>query len=540
MEKNHVAMLFERTIVNPNVYFFKPICLLEGKYLKEGVFIDQYDNTYYDLLGCHIGMYETDEYFGFPTSVAEFNNTKDRKEFIQLFIEDINSNLYFGVTNDNTGELDLLKFPLNNIYNKSFTEPTKVETQTSEVSDDIKTRFYFPEETIKELLNKGDIEEIKNFFRQILGVAGIIQKEVLEKKTEGVKLLPEKSKVLDTKKDKCDDLPFNINELYKYVTSKVINQDEAVRKIILNFALNYLAITKGNIENFKPTRCLITGPTGSGKSFIIETMLEYLEKEHSINIPVVKAPTSQLTVAGYVGTDLEDLLEELVSKSPSELSIEERIKYAEKHGVIFFDEIDKKGSPSNGDVSGRGVLNSLLQFLDGTRYTIEIKKNKFYFNTKYLNIFASGAFTHVLEETKKGSIGFSSNEVSQNKNVTIEDYIKKGNMPSEFMGRFPQIVNLNSLGVEELKNILKNSTASPLIVERAKLALAGINLAWDETYIEEVAKKAYNLKIGARSLQTIIEESLFDMSWEALTARKDKTITLTKDIVEKDKQYQKI
>ena len=546
MEKTHIAVLFERMIVNDNVYFFKPINLLEGEYLQEGIFIDQYGNSYYDLLESHVGMCESDEYFGFPTPMKKYKEEKNKFEYTRLFLDEINNYVYFGILNDNTGELELIRIPISSIKKHQ----TQVENAEEETIDDSETKIYFPAETLQKLIGIEDINEIKKFFKQILETTGLIEDGITNKKevemplskpseaTKDVLKQPKEKKMVEGNDDK---LPFDIKAVYDYVTSKVINQDEAVKKIVLNFALNYLAITKGNIEDFKPTRCLITGPTGTGKSLIIETMIEYLEKNNLAKIPIVKAPTSQLTVAGYVGTDLEDLLEELVSKTPIEFTMEERIKYAEKHGVIFFDEIDKKGSPSNGDVSGRGVLNSLLQFLDGTRYTIEMHKTRYYFNTKYLNIFASGAFTHVEDELKKGIIGFGANPSGNtSKGATVEDYIKKGNMPNEFMGRFPQLVKLNPLGVEELKRILKYSKASPLLVEQAKLALAGVKFNWDETYIEEVAKKAYNLKLGARSLQTIIEESLFDMSWDTLTSNGDKIIKVTKDNVDQTKQYKKI
>lgn len=313
----------------------------------------------------------------------------------------------------------------------------------------------------------------------------------------------------------------------------------------MNFALNKMALSLDKNQDLQPTRLLITGPTGVGKTLILETILEYLEKKNNSAIPMVKVPTSQLTVAGYVGMNLEDILEELVSKTPNLDSTQKRVEYAEKNGIVFFDEIDKKGSSQNGDVAGRGVLNSLLQFLDGSTYEIEVNRTRFYFNTKYLNIFASGAFTHVNDAVKKRTLGFNTpnfnkEEVLEKNSLTIEDYIKKGEMPSEFMGRFHQIVSLNELKVEDLVRILNESRISPIMTEKNKLTLAGIDLVWDEQFIEEIAKRAYNLKLGARSLKTIIEEALFDLKWEALIKGEKATVKVSKETVENSKQYKRV
>ncbi len=280
-----------------------------------------------------------------------------------------------------------------------------------------------------------------------------------------------------------------------------------------------------------------------GKTLIIETILEYLEKKSNIIIPIEKVTTSQLTIAGYHGRDLEDILEALVSKAPEDMNLEEKIKYAEKNGVVFFDEIDKKATSDRDDVSGTKVLDSLLEFLNGSSYKIFDNKkgnNSYYFNTKYLNIFFAGSFNFVRDLYKKQVSGFIKEEEVEVA-ITTEDYINKGNMTREFMRRVPKIIELNSLNEESLYQLLTTSTISPILIEQIKLSLFNISLSWDDSYIRKLAKTAHKLNLGASSLKKIIEESLNDLKWEALTNQnKDIIYEVTEETVLNPKQYKKL
>lgn len=539
MGQKAIAFLMNRIVINEEIYIFKPLNVLEGAYNEEDMeFTDSYGRLYISILESHLGLTESTEFFGFPVAAQELlerYNTKDIEEAKRMYISEIYDNIYMGFVDSDSEEINLIELPVDSLKSL-FSEEQVEQSMEMLMQGEAQISYYLEEETIQNMLKMEKIEDLKKVLEHLLSLADPIKEQLLEQ------VSPEEDKKEEEKitleSDKAT-LPFDIRDLYNYVSSKVISQDEAIKKIIMNFSLNYLAANSSMQQDFQPTRTLITGSTGVGKTLIIETILEYLEKEAKIKIPMVKVPTSQLTVAGYVGLDLEDVLSELVSKTPN-LSVADRVKYAERNGVVFFDEIDKKGSMDNGDVSGRGVLNSLLQFLDGSDYEISVNRIPFYFNTKYLNIFASGAFTPVKEEISRASIGFGTSTVQMASKASVEDYIKKGNMPSEFMGRFHQIVELNPLREQDLANILTNSTASPILIEQAKLMLAGINITWDESFIEEVAKKAYSLKLGARSLKTIIEEALADLKWEALLSLDKPTIEVSRDTVLNPKQYKKI
>lgn len=541
---NYVAALMEKIVLSESVYVFKPLSIIEGTYDEENnEFIDKYDNIHYDIRESHINLTENTEYFGFPIKLeqlAQFSSEKDNNIGLKAYLEDVTTCVYIGTVDEETEEMSIIDIPFENLAEIAGNyEETGLAIDTGNMD----VKIYMQEEKIRNILKMEKIEDIKSFFNQCLDSVTSFKEQLLEEiKQENIEPEPEKKELMSLEsKSEQTTLPFDINDMYNYITSKVINQDEAVKKIIMNFALNYLSALSNKLNNYQPTRCLITGPTGVGKTMILEAMIEYLENKAYIQIPMVKVPTSQLTVAGYVGLDLEDVLAELVNKVKGCSSPLEQAEYASKHGLVFFDEIDKKGSNNNGDVSGRGVLNSLLQFLDGSSYELAVNRTKFYFNTKHLNVFASGAFTNVSDEVNKTSIGFTEQKSSTvKKQLNMEDFIQKGQMPSEFMGRFHQIINLNPLGVKDLQSILINSVDSPMLVEQAKLGLIGTNIAWDDSFIEEVAKKAYKLNLGARSLKTIIEETLFDLKWNALTSKETSTILITKETVENSKQYKKL
>jgi len=558
MEEMIVSILMRKIVINDNFYLFKPIHVLEGKIIcstDTGVsyFIDRYENTYDVIDNSHNDISGATEYFGYPKALEQLKKTyetDDADEAIKDYFDDMNRSMYIGnvdYTKDILNIVPLAFDKLTNIFNKTF--KNELDMNLESIQENINS---VENKTIKKMLTLTNTTNIDELLELINDLMKVLDRETDESNTlkEELLKLPEAIETNDLEENKeQNNLPFDVADMYKYVTSKVINQNEAVKKIIMTFAINYLASNSNNIQDLQPTRCLITGPTGVGKTLILETILEYLEKNSEIHIPMVKVPTSQLTSAGYVGMNLEDILEELVSKVTHLKTLEEQIKYAEKNGVVFLDEIDKKGSSNNNDVSGRGVLNALLQFLDGSNYQIfkQLKyppiynSNTIYFNTKYLNIFASGAFTHVNDEIKKKSVGFK--ETSTKDEIIkprVADYIKKGQMPSEFMGRFHQIVNLNSLNEKDLQKILTDSISSPIIIEQQKLLLAGINLSWDESFVEEIAKKAHSLKLGARSLKTIIEEVLFDLKWNALLTKDEASYIVTKETVENSKQYKRI
>lgn len=541
MEENFVATLFKSVMINVDTYLFVPISVIEGKCSNDvGVFVDNLENSYYEIKDAILNINTNTHFYGFAEEINKIMkqfNTDDKIEAIKKYYEIIGENIYVGITKNENSELEIISLSVDDL--KDLASGNLDNTYEDEMEDK-KVRLFLNEEGLTKLLNMETLEEIKASLNEMLNVS---------------KEITAITKTLEKEYEKTENTSFvepivpnhnlDVQEMYNYITSKVINQDEAVKQILITFLMNNITVNSGFLNDLQLTRTLITGNTGCGKTLILESIIEYLERFTKFNIPMVKVPTSQLTSAGYVGMNLEDILEELVSKVTITNSLNEKIRYAEKNGVIFLDEIDKKGSKDNGDVAGRSVLNALLQFIDGANYRIfDGQKHMMnpnitpsYFNTKYLNIFASGAFTHVKEDLNKKSIGFSDETKELITKLKPEDYIKKGDMPIEFMGRFHQTIQLNPLKLNDLKDILNKSSVSPILIESQKLDIRGVNLRWDESFVEEVAKKAYNLNMGARSLKTIIEGALSEIKWMSLLHYQERTVLVSRETVENPKQY---
>ena len=313
----------------------------------------------------------------------------------------------------------------------------------------------------------------------------------------------------------------NVAELYKDVKSNIISQDEPIKKIINTIAMNY------RTDEFrKKSHILITGGSGTGKTEIMRLISK------KIDVPLCEADMTKYSVTGYVGSCVEDMLANLYSTSGKNLE-------AAQNGILILDEIDKKASSRNSDVSQKGVLASLLKILDGTgKIDIEISNGKIIkFNTKNLTVVALGAFEE-LRKYQEYEMGFNPSKTSKIKEPTIEEYSNFG-MGKEFMARFKTIVNMNNLTIEDLIKILNLSAISPLLVNKKVFRNSfNIDINYDDDYIEMIAKKAIKLKTGARSLANIVEESLENAQWEILlNPDKYRQLILTKETMHDNKKY---
>lgn len=322
----------------------------------------------------------------------------------------------------------------------------------------------------------------------------------------------------------------NIGEMRKYLDERVIGQEEAKTSIISAIVMNSITnnvISELPPEDIKRTCNLLIGPTGSGKTLITKAIGHYLNK------PIITVDSTQVTVAGYVGANIEDYLSKLLEQTKGDL------KEAEE-GIIIFDEIDKKGTKDNGDVAGKGVLNSLLSFYQGTTYDITYNNKKYTFDTSRLTIFATGSFADIVKNNKAykdSKIGFNSSLNISDQDIkypkiTLSDLSEYGNIPTELLGRIKTIIQLSGHTKESLKDCLLISKLSALLIEKIKLNSIGIELRWTEGYIDAIIEKALTLKTGARSLDSAVEESIMDARYEALAnPDKYKAIILKKRTV---------
>ena len=330
-----------------------------------------------------------------------------------------------------------------------------------------------------------------------------------------------------TKKIKIENY-IDLDSLFQKVTRTLIAQDEPTRRVITEIA------RKEQNAKSKNRGILITGPTGSGKTKMMELIAKYLNK------PFFKIDSTQLTVPGYVGKDIEESLWELYLECG-------RDKEKAESAIIFFDEIDKKGSGKKDDISGRGVLNLLLSFIEGVTYnateSVKHQKEVVPINTSNMIVILGGAFTDVYKELKeKNSIGFGTNPVKggTTREATTQDFVEKASMPDEFMGRV-SIVKLNELDVDAIKRILLESDESALRIQEKLFKELGVKLTASDAYISAIAEQATKRQTGARGLNTVIDETTWEAYGDAYSnLGQYEEIILNEETVKDPKQYVKV
>lgn len=318
-------------------------------------------------------------------------------------------------------------------------------------------------------------------------------------------------------------------EIKANLDSYVIGQDVAKKTLAVAVYNHYKRLQhkekskKDDVELAK-SNILLIGPTGSGKTFLAQTLARMLD------VPFVMADATTLTEAGYVGEDVENIVSKLLQSCNYEVERAQR-------GIVYIDEIDKISRKSDNpsitrDVSGEGVQQALLKLIEGTMASIPPQGGRKHPNQDFLQIdttnilfICGGAFSgleKVIENrTEASGIGFGAlvkSKVERSltevfKEVEPEDLIKFGIIP-ELVGRMPVIATLTELSEDALMQILiepKNA----LVKQYSKLlAMEGVDLEIRPSALKAIAKKALKRKTGARGLRSILELALIDTMFE--------------------------